>query len=221
MNLAAKSLLAIALATIPAAAANTSCEGLASTDLPRRHHHQRTNRHGRRIHPARKSRTRPRQSRRLQRPPRLLPRASNPQTNHRLRHQSRSLAPHRQLEQKISGRRQRRMGWRHQLFRTRRRPARRLRHQFHRHRARRRQRQFRPRPSRKADRFRLALRARDDREIESHHPGLLRRCARACRTGTAAPPEAARALRKRRNSPPITTASSPAHPPIAPRWPCG
>jgi feruloyl esterase len=34
MNLAAKSLLAIALASIPAAAANTSCEGLASMTFP-------------------------------------------------------------------------------------------------------------------------------------------------------------------------------------------
>ena len=58
----------------------------------------------------------------------------------------------------------------------------------HRHRPRGRQRQLCARPSGKADRLRVALRARNDREGQGHHPGFLRQRRRlsywnGCSTG--------------------------------------
>ena len=70
----------------------------------------------------------------------------------------------------------------------------------------------------KADRFRLALRARDDGQGQGDRAGVLRRSAAAGPTGTAAPPAAGRRSRKRRCFRTISTASSRARRAIGPRW---
>ena len=63
--------------------------------------------------------------------------------------------------------------------------------------------------SREADRFRVALRTRDDREGQGRHPGFLRQRAQAFVLERLLHGRAGRASRKRRNSRTITTASSP------------
>ena len=125
------------------------------------------------------------------------------------------------LERQVPGGRQRRLGRSDQLFRDGRRRPRGVCERVHRHRACGRPRDLCARSSRKADRLRLALRARDDREGQGRHPGVLRQRARGCPTGTAARPAGGRASRKRRNFRTTTTASSPARRPTGRPSRCG
>ena len=166
---ALNTVLTIVLASIPAMAA-TTCESLASLSFPDATITSAQSVAAGAFTPPQipmDARPRPRRES-IQGPPRLLPRHRDPQALQRLRHQDRSLAARRRLEPKISGRRQRRLGRRHQLFRlwpkrcaTATPPV-------------------PPTPATsaaaaafalghpgKADRFRLAIRARNDLEIES------------------------------------------------------
>ena len=113
----------------------------------------------------------------LQGSSRVLPRGGNPQAHQRFRYQGGSLAACQRLERQVPGRRQRRLGRSDQLFRHGRGRPRRICERVHRHRACGRPRDVCARSSRKADRLRVALRTRNDREGQGRHPGVLRQRA--------------------------------------------
>src|SRR3954467_7088822 len=83
------------------------------------------------------------------------------------------------LERQVPGGGERRLGGRDQLWRNGRRVARRICHGVDRYWTRRWARYICPRSPRKADRFRVALRTRDDSTGESADSRVLRRCAEA------------------------------------------
>src|SRR3954463_7689182 len=89
------------------------------------------------------------------------------------------MAADERLERQVPGGGERRVGGRDQLWRNGRCVARRICHGVDRYWTCRRARYIRPRSPRKADRFLVALRTRDDRTSQSADSSVLRRCAEA------------------------------------------